>query len=137
MIPKKTKIILDTNLWISFLLSRNFNNLDNLIFEKNVQLIFSDELVNEFIEVAQRPKFRRFFSNNDVLELLECIGEYSDFIEVRSSVQLCRDEKDNFLLNLAIDSRADYLVTGDKDLLTLESIERTKIISISDLFLEI
>lgn len=72
-----------------------------------------------------------------MLELFEFIDEYSDFVEVRSSVQLCRDEKDNFLSNLAIDSRADYLVTGDKDVLTLESIELTKIISISNLFLEI
>jgi predicted nucleic acid-binding protein len=49
---------------------------------------------------------------------------------------LCRDPKDNFLLNLAIDSKADYLVTGDDDLLILDRVENTKIIKMKD-FLEI
>lgn len=45
---------------------------------------------------------------------------------------MCRDEKDNFLLNLSIDSKADYLITGDKDLLVLEKIEWTEIMSFTD-----
>lgn len=45
----------------------------------------------------------------------------------------CRDSKDNFLLNLAIDSKADYLVTGDSDLLDIEVIESTEIITINNL----
>lgn len=40
---------------------------------------------------------------------------------------------DNFLLNLAFDSNADYLVTGDNDLLEIKSISKTRIISLRDL----
>jgi len=59
-------------------------------------------------------------------------------VEVTSDVKICRDNKDNFLLNLAIDSKADFLITGDADLLVLEEIRTTMIIPIAQLpdFLE-
>ncbi|MCF6332841.1 MAG: putative toxin-antitoxin system toxin component, PIN family [Draconibacterium sp.] len=48
--------------------------------------------------------------------------------------QYYRDLKDNFFLNLAIDGKADYLVTGDTDLLVMEKIQNTEIIAFVDLF---
>lgn len=54
------RIIIDTNLWISFLISGNAK-LDALLFSKKVVLIFSEELLSEFVRVAYRPKFNRFF----------------------------------------------------------------------------
>ena len=60
--PDKTnRIIIDTNLWISFLITKDFLKLDDLLFSKKVVLVFSQELLDEFLEVARRPKFRRFF----------------------------------------------------------------------------
>lgn len=82
----------------------------------------------------KRPKFQRFFSHKDIESLLEIIQDYSIFIDVKSNVKICRDEKDNFLLSLAKDSKADYLITGDKDLLVLETIDKTKILTITDFF---
>ena len=51
---------------------------------------------------------------------------------VTSEVSLCRDEDDNFLLALAIDSKADFSITGDKDLLVLKKVENTSIISLPE-----
>ena len=51
---------------------------------------------------------------------------------MKSNVNLCRDQKDNFLLSLSKDSQANYLITGDKDLLDLKTLENTKIITMSD-----
>jgi uncharacterized protein len=50
-------------------------------------------------------------------------------------LKICRDAKDNFLLSLCHDSSADYLITGDKDLLAIKNIGATKIISMQK-FLE-
>ena len=83
-----TRIILDTNLWISFLITKNFSKLDDLIFTKNCKLIFSKELLDEFIEVASRPKFRRYFPQTDVEDLLDTIDEFADFVTVSSSIDL-------------------------------------------------
>jgi uncharacterized protein len=128
---KLSRVIIDTNLWISFLITKDFYRLDEIIFTKRCILVFSSELLNEFLEVAQRRKFRRFFSQADIEDLLETIDEFADFVTVETKVEVCRDPKDNFLLSLAIDSKADYLLTGDKDLLVLESFDETKIVTFS------
>jgi hypothetical protein len=65
---------------------------------------------------------------------LETIDEVAEFVNVASDVDLCRDPKDNFLLSLALDGEADYLLTGDNDLLVLEKVGETKIIKIADFF---
>lgn len=134
MAKLKIKLIIDTNLWISFLISNNYTQLDRILITKKAKLIFSQELLEEFIDVVKRPKFQRFFSHKDIESLLEIIQDYSIFIDVKSNVKICRDEKDNFLLSLAKDSKADYLITGDKDLLVLETIDKTKILTITDFF---
>lgn len=132
---KSRKIILDTNLWVSYLISEKFNSIDNLIENKKITLIFSDELISDFIEVVNRPKFRKYFSKTDIEKLLDYFDLYGKMIKVKSEVNICRDQKDNFLLNLSIDSKADFLITGDNDLLVLRKIERTKIMNFTD-FLE-
>jgi len=135
MKSKTQRIILDTNLWISFLISKNYSQLDEIIFERKCTLIFSEELLNEFLEVIKRPKLRRFFSQEDTENLIETIEEYAEFIVVTSKTEVCRDEKDNFLLSLSKDSDANFLITGDKDLLVLEKFEQTNIVTIAQ-FLE-
>jgi putative PIN family toxin of toxin-antitoxin system len=126
------RIILDTNLWISFLLTKDFSKLDEIIFGKQCTLIFSKELVEEFLEVAKRPKFRRFFSQTDIEDILETIYEYADFVIVKTNLNICRDPKDDFLLSLSVDGKVDFLLTGDKDLLDLKTISETKILTISE-----
>jgi putative PIN family toxin of toxin-antitoxin system len=116
---KVSRIIIDTNLWISFLITKNFTRLDEIIFSKKCVLIFSQELLEEFLTVAKRPKFRRFFSSSDIEEILETIQEYAEFVEVTSKTEVCKDPKDNFLLSLSMDGNADFLLTGDSDLLIL------------------
>lgn len=129
---KAVRIILDTNLWISFLISKDFSKLDDLLFTKRCTLVFSQELLEEFILVADRPKFRRFFSSADKEAILETIDEYADFVRVESKISICRDPKDNFLLSLAVDGQADYLITGDSDLLDLHQVGSTTILTFTE-----
>lgn len=126
------RIIIHTNLWISFLITKDYSKLDEILFEKKAILIFSQELLDEFLEVAKRPKFRRFFPTEDIETLLETIEEYAIFVEVKSVVDICRDSKDNFLLALAKDGKANILLSGDNDLLTLGKFGKTNILTISD-----
>jgi probable toxin-antitoxin system toxin component, PIN family len=130
------KVIIDTNLWIRFLISQDYSVIDTLLFEKKIRLVFSKELLNEFIEVAQRAKFRRFFSLEDLSDIIETIEEVAEFVEVTTEdIALCRDEKDNFLLCLASDASADYLITEDNDLLVLNPFEKTEIMTMKDFLL--
>jgi len=126
----KIKIIIDTNLWISFLLSKRINFIDNLLSCGNVRLIFSHELLTELLDVSARPKLKKFFTTNDKKLIFNIIERYADYIIVTSNVDICRDSKDNFLLSLAKDSKANFLITGDKDLLALKEFEETQIVTI-------
>ncbi len=107
--------------------------LDEFVESGRVKLIFSKELIEEFIAVSSRPKFAKYFTNKDIENLLSVFYYIGTVINVTSNIKLCRDSKDDFLLNLAIDSKANYLVTGDKDLLEIGKIKRTKILTINEL----
>ena len=131
MAIKKKRIILDTNLWISFLITKDLSKLDKQIFTGEKILIFSQELLNEFITVVSRPKFKKYFSQEDIIEILDIIDQQAEFVEVRNDIKKCRDEKDNFLLSLAVDGNADFLLTDDEDLLELKEIVKTQIVTIN------
>ena len=132
MASKVERVIIDTNLWISFLITKNYKKLDNKIRSGKVKLLFSLELIEEFLTVANRPKFKKYFGKGDLELLLDLFDVYGELIDVKSKVKICRDPKDDFLFALAKDSQANYLVTGDKDLLTINKFENTKIIEFSD-----
>lgn len=130
---KVKKVILDTNLWISFLISKDLSFLDNFIEKGRIKILFSEELFNEFITVSERPKFQKYFSKSDIKHLTKIINKFGVLVSVKTDLSICRDSKDNFILNLAVDSNADYIVTGDYDLLDLEKIGETKILTIREL----
>lgn len=132
MPKQKDRVIIDTNLWISFLLTRDFSKFDSIIADNKITLLFSEELLNEIIEITQRIKFKRYFKLDEVESLILMIKTRAIFVDVTSEIQKCRDVKDNFLLSLSMDGKASHLITGDKDLLILKKIGQTKIIKITE-----
>lgn len=134
---KSKKVVLDTNLWISFLISKRLDEIDDLIYNGKVKFVFSKELIEEFLTVAKRPKFKKYFTDDNIEDLLRLFDKFGKLVNVKIDVNECRDYKDNFLLNLAIESKAHYLVSGDSDLLEIKKIKKTKIINWSDFIKEI
>lgn len=128
----RDRIVIDTNTLISFFLIRKSARLDSLIANGKILMLFSEELLNEFLTVIQRAKFKKYFSAGDIESLILMIRNRAQLVEVTSKVLICRDPKDNFLLALAQDGKADYLLTGDKDLLSLKKFKKTRILSLSD-----
>ena len=116
----------------SFLLSKRFDFIDKLLDSEKVELVFCDELIAELIEIIDRPRLRNYFTIENIALIFEIIDCHAVYIPVVSSVTLCRDAKDNFLLSLAKDARADYLLTGDKDLLVLKAFDGTQIVTIKE-----
>lgn len=132
MTSKTDRVVIDTNLWISFLITKDFKKLDGKIKSGRVKLLFSLELIEEFLTVANRTKFKKYFGKDDLGLLLDLFDVYGELVDIRSKVKVCRDPKDNFLLSLAKDAKANFLITGDKDLLTIKKFEQTKIIEFSE-----
>lgn len=132
MANKPERIVLDTNIFIYFLISDSFHKFDKLLKGHQIKLLFSEELIAEFLQVVSRPKFKKYFSDKDVANLLDDLHTYADYVEVHSHVNICRDLKDNFLLELCADGKADYLITGDEDLLAIKKFKKTSIVKIAD-----
>lgn len=128
---KPLKIIIDTNLWISFIISKRLQGLDAHILSGNVRILFSEELIQELSRTIEKPHLKRFFGDNALYEMMNAFDPYIDFVKIQSKVSVCRDSKDDFLLALAKDGQADYLITGDKDLLSLIRFKKTKITTVA------
>jgi uncharacterized protein len=130
---KKIKIIIDTNLFISFLIGKRLVGLKQALVQSNVQLIFSEQNIEELITVTRKLKFRKYFDTNKVADLIDLIHTIGKIEKITREPEICRDPKDNFLLALADKGKADYLVTGDADLLILKKYKNTRIITMGKL----
>ncbi len=128
---KPLKLIIDTNLWVSFIISNKQSLLDPFLFNEEARLQFSTELITEIQETIKKPRLKKYFGTNAHDEMLLTFEPFIDLIQVESIITVCRDPKDNFLLALAKDGKADYLLTGDKDLLVLTKFGKTKIKTIT------
>jgi putative PIN family toxin of toxin-antitoxin system len=127
----KSKIIIDTNLWISLLIGKRLLEMRSLCNDNSVSVYMCEELKVEFLRIASREKIRKYTTAEHIektLELMEvsCIWSPIEDVVVSSGL---RDAKDLYLLAFAETVKADYLLTGDKDLLVLQTHNQTKIMT--------
>jgi putative PIN family toxin of toxin-antitoxin system len=127
---RPSKVIIDTNLWISFLIGKELQNLKDSILDKRIKLITTDQLIAELKLVTSRDKLKKYFEPEKVTELISLLDIISEKVRIKKVVQICRDPKDDFLLALCKESKADFLVTGDKDLLEIGHYGRTEILAL-------
>ena len=125
-VSKSIKVIVDTNIWISFLIGKNLKGLQNQIDSQFIKIISCNEQLHELADVFNKPKFKKYFTHDQITEFFELFDEFSELIAIKTVSNICRDPKDNYLVSLAIDSKADFLITGDKDLLELEKIGKDR-----------
>lgn len=122
----KLRVVIDTNIFISALLwGGKLAKIFDLYKGNKILLLLSAELVTEIFKVLRKFKY----SEEKRQELKSLLEKQSIKISPKSSVKICRDPKDNYVLDLCVAGKADFLITGDQDLLTLEQIEKTKIIT--------
>ena len=86
--PKPIKAIIDTNLWISFLIGKELSQLKALIVEDEVQPVFSEESLEELKLVTQRPKLQKYFPQEKVDELLHFLKAVSVLVKIESNTIL-------------------------------------------------
>ena len=129
------KVVIDTNILISALITRSYPYyiIFDLFLEQKVQLCISDDLLQEYYEVLNRPKFARYLDFiNKAESLLANIelraAKYSPTIKLL----IISDIDDNMLLELAHESEADFLITGNTNDFTMASYEQTKIVTPKD-----
>ena len=133
MHDKTIKIIIDTNLWISFLIgSKAAFALRNILTDGKVEIVTTEILRSEIMAVASRPKFARHFAPESCERLLGFLHARGVDYPLGDIPQRCRDSKDDYLLELARVADADFLITGDKDLTDLRLFGHCHIMTLAE-----
>jgi uncharacterized protein len=126
-------VVLDTNVLVGALFFKT--SLPRQVFERSVaeaKVLISLATYAELSEVLSRKKFARYISEEDRLHFLAKFINIAIPVEIKTSVQACRDPKDDKFLELAVNGQADLLVTGDKDLLVLHPFHGIQILTPHD-----
>lgn len=128
------KVIIDTNLWISFLLGHQVQFVRRVLTDMRFEVYVCARLVEEIRDVACRDKIRRHLGSNDLGDLLAIINAFCQFVVIESEVSptAVRDPKDLYLLALADTIGADYIVSGDADLTDIGQYHQARIIKLAD-----
>jgi len=91
-------IVLDTNIWISFLIGRTLDEMEDRFLLNDIHVPTSEDQLREVREVIYRPKFARYFSDIERDQLEDFLVKTAYAIYPTEKIELCRDPKDDFLL---------------------------------------
>lgn len=134
----KVRYVLDTNLVISALLFKSSTPAKVFRYVlKYGEVLSSLELLEELNEVLGRDKFSRYITSEEREEFLESLLERVILIQPGERIQLCRDPQDDMVLSLALSGRANYIISGDNDLLVLNPFRDVKIVTAGQFLLAI
>lgn len=130
----KLRIILDTNVLISaiFFETGNEANILDEAVKGRVTLLSSLDALQELRETLAAPKFK--LTPLEISNIFQLIVSISEIVLAPPSAEVkCRDPDDQKFLDCAKRGDADFLVTGDRDLLEIKNLGRTKIITAREL----
>jgi len=126
----RARVVIDNNALVSRLLIPN--SVPGRAVRKAIdeaQLLISEATLEELADGLARPKFDPYVSIADRQEFIRQLGRIAELVPITFTVRACRDPKDDKLLELAINGRADLIITGDKDLLELNPFRDIPIIT--------
>jgi len=124
------KIVLDSNIIVAAYAGRGLcNSLFELCLDRH-SILISDFILNE-VKRTLHNKFKMPLPNVQII--IDYLKEFcilSTYNKITDNI--CRDKNDNDIISLAVSNNADYLITGDNDLLVLKKYNKIKIISPRD-----
>jgi uncharacterized protein len=131
------KLVLDTTTFVSaFFWKGNGAQLFRKIEEGRASVYITHELLEAIKEVIKRPKFQAVMNKagltpevivQKIVSVAHLVGGPQLHIDV------CRDSKDNKILECAVNANADYIISGDNDLIVIKKYEQIPIIATSEL----
>lgn len=125
-------VVIDTNVWISALQFAKHRGTPTLALEKAMSedvIATCDEIDAEIVRVLT-GKF--CWEQHRATAALQAILERGIRVKIRGAVKVCRDPGDDMFLECAEVAKADYLIAGVKDLLTLSSYKGMRMVTPSE-----
>lgn len=127
------RIVVDTNVFVSAImlpLSRPRKAIDKAL--NDGLLLFSRPTMDELAEVLLRPKFDSYVTVKERELFLAQLGSTAEYVPTIQLVRECRDPKDDKFLEVALNGRADLILTGDAHLLAMNPWRSIEILSPSE-----
>jgi hypothetical protein len=125
--------VLDTNVIVSAVLIRGGveDRVLRAWFADQYRLVLSAPILEEVQRVLQYPRIRahRWMSDEETARLLEQFAELSILVEGSRRLRVCRDPADDKFVVAALEGQANYIVTGDADLLDLGKCHDSEIVT--------
>jgi len=120
------RVVIDTNVFISALLwNGNPEKVLELWRKERILLLLSPFLSSEIFSILERSNV----DNEDIQYFIQSLENHSVKIIPVTNITLCRDPKDNEILSLAVNGDANYIITGDRDLLTFRNVKGVTIVN--------
>lgn len=127
------KVVLDCNIWISFLIGHHVELIQRLLTDSRFEIVVCSELLEELVDVCSRSKIRSHVTEEEIDDFFHIIYAYCSFAEIKQKADYSiRDPKDLYLLSLAENIGAAMIVSGDLDLLEIKKYEHTSIITLAE-----
>jgi putative PIN family toxin of toxin-antitoxin system len=127
------RIVIDTNVFVSRLL--RFDSVPGRTVGKAIHegvILVSQATMSELADVLAQKKFDRYVTIEQRLQFIRLIAQTAEFVPIIHTIRECRDPKDDKFLEVALNGRADVIITGDADLLEMHPWRGIAILSPSD-----
>lgn len=123
------RVVFDTNVLISSVLSESGRPAQCIdwVLAHGI-MVLSPELWQEFTSRIVRPKFQKYIRLERLNWALSHFPDSALHVQITGDLAVCRDPDDDKVIETALMGQADYLVTGDKDLLVLNPFQGIRIL---------
>ena len=129
----RARVVIDTNVLVSrLILPQSLPAQAVRRAEQEALLLISEATMYELANVLARPRFDRYVSLDDRKSFLRRLGQIAESVSITQLVRECRDPKDDKFLEVALNGRADVIITGDADLLEMHPWREIAIMSPKD-----
>jgi putative PIN family toxin of toxin-antitoxin system len=130
------RVVIDTNTYISATIFDNSTprRVINHVKQNGIILI-SNETIHELYSVLFREKFDKYLSKVERAMFIRSVLDEVETVKITSHIADCTDPKDNKFLELALDGKANYIITGDDDLLRMTPFRGIEIVTPADFLL--
>jgi putative PIN family toxin of toxin-antitoxin system len=119
-VPKKLLVLIDTNVWVSAFINRKGHpaRVKEKFINRKFDIVISLPLLKEVSDVLRRPRIKNLYkmSDEEIELFIEILAGTGHKVYLTNDISLCRDSKDNMVLETAIKGKADCLITRDDDI---------------------
>jgi len=127
------RVLIDPNLLVSYLLTHRgpiAQMLDVHLARQDFTLLVCPQLLEELDRVLKSPKFQHYFNDETRLRFVALIAALGELVDIPDELpRLVRDPKDDYLIACALTGKADFILTGDKDVSDLKMVGRILVVS--------